>query len=486
MLPRLSESPRRTGTTKMKRSLSLLLSLILLFSLAGCTGSTADPEHSGENPPATEAEESVDFYGYKVRIVNWFYNDTMDGYSLFGYKANTLYRDIAAARLEEIKAAYNCDIAVESYPGSMNISVSVLSAMSDGPDITYAVLNDNIKAMTTGGLLVPLEDYKDILDYENSLLYGPVGQQEPAIYKGKPYMVTPYSHPERQFLVGQLCVFNEKLTEERSTADLRELNEKKAWNWEAFETFLTDTTVREEGKTVQYGISSLKSIFSYLALVNNGYTLAVSDGNGGWKSGAREPNVVESINWCKKIFSEYKDCFVEMSSWDDGAEKLARGAAVMTTQSPDMIVSSISFEVERFGLVPFPYGPDCEYGTAVNNSGIQGLGINLCSDEPEVAAYVIAAYCQPFAEYPTLEDALNVYDNIFFDKRDIDVLLNMSKYCRASYYSFGGMYFSDAIGSQCETRSAAEIVEKNARLADVAVEEYVAPNMDYISAHIGK
>jgi hypothetical protein len=113
---------------------------------------------------------------------------------------------------------------------------------------------------------------------------------------------------------------------------------------------------------------------------------------------------------------------------------------------------------------------------------MEGYGVLSNASEPEYAANVISSLLEPFDEFPDRESLTTYYNNIFHDKRDIDLYLTIDKYARHAYEPQGaapGGYFANIIKS----KSPAEMVQNYSKMFNQVVEKYIAPNYEYMSEH---
>lgn len=466
----------------MKKIFTWLMLISLVLSLYGCgTGARQ------EEPKAEEEETDINLYGYGCTMC--FRPGTLyDENTLFWYKQGTKFFDMARKRLDDIQKEYNCSIKTVHYDteaGIVSVITSAAASAKDGPDVSTLNLYTTVKTLCQSGMFLPLDEYEEFIPIHDESLYGPANIQEPALFNGHPYMVIPYTHPERQLLIDHFLTFNETLLEMYSVPDLRSVYENKQWTWDYFKDFLSNHTVTEEGQTVVYGLAGY--YLPSLILASNGFELAYKDESGNYVSGTTTPNVLAAIDFYRELKTNYKDKIKICSDYDTAVEMMVEGQAFICSNEISDMLATIQFKVEKFGVLPFPYGPSGEYGKSLSDPEIYGSGLNVTSADPESAAIILNAYCQPFEEYPSVDDALTVYHSMFFDSRDITTLKDLTSTVR--YLSWGGSGISNLVSdieSKLMTKSSAEIVSSVSDKMDKVVEEFILPNVEYTETYFVK
>lgn len=472
----------------MKKVIAFLLTVLIVFAMVGC--STSPTENPEPLPPmlSDTTEEEYDLYGYQC--VMYYQPGTLYGpNTIFWYRAGTSFYDIAAKRLADIKKNLNCDFVTIYYDDSGRLISDIAKAqatLAGSPDITIQCIYTNVKNLCRGGLLLPLDEFGDLLPIHDESVYGPANIQEPALFNGHPYMVIPYTHPERQLLQDYFLTFNETLFAEYNVPDLRSVYEQKQWTWDYFKGFLSDYTVKEQDKTVIYGLASCDFLPNFV-LASNGFKLAYKDESGNYVSGTTAPNVLQSIDFIRELKTNYKDCIVDCYDFQYAVDKMINGNAYFCINQLANLISTIQYEVERFGVLPFPYGPSGEYGKSLSDPEIFGAGICTSSDEPDGVARILNAYCQPFDEYPTADSALEIYKMMFFDERDISTLKELTKTVRYLYWGGEGhAYLCNAIETYATSKSSEEIVASVSGIMEQVVEDFILPNVDYVDTYFTK
>ena len=455
--------------------------LLISFSILNCVA-CGQTDLKDETLNEVEVKEKVvpDMGGYKCKLLQWGFTDTADGDLLF-YKQDTYLYDLAAQRISDVEALYNCDIEFQYSPISADLLNTIVgniaSGTSDG-DIISVIELIKIASLVSSDCLYPLTDLKNIIDYEDSEKYGSAGLLEVAMKDSIPYAVTGAMLPLKQCLSGlPLGVFNAGVVADYGLTDLREYYEKKEWTWDTFETFLTDYTIVEGEKKI-FAVETPSAWFIQGAMRSNGVEYAVEK-DGKVVSGLDSVNTLQAFDWVKKVYKDFPDSINYKNVMMN--EHIAAGTSILIFTEAIHIRDRIAYEVDNFGIVPFPCGPLGKYGESSTFSAMEAYGIIKNSEEPEYVAYILSSILEPFKEYLDKESLMTYYDNIFHDRRDIELYLSIDKYARHAYEPQGATiyYFADNISK----KSSAEMIQSFAPQFNLVVEKYIAPNYEYMSTH---
>ncbi len=423
--------------------------------------------------------EELDFYGLEF-IIMQFTTVTLNADNPMLYINGTTLADMALARLDEIESEYNCGISITYRKRTGNWQDYILTQtavaqpvadifLSGDSTVTYNLMKD--------GFLYPMSEVSDIIEYDSSTfdLYGSPALLESAMYDGDLYMVTPYSHPARQLNSSQFFAVNTKYVTECTGVDVRALNEQGQWTWTAFENMVRLCNGRVEG-TIVRGASLSKADFLEYACVSNGFVRTKSS-TGGYNFNFN--NVTNAIDWVKRTIKQYGR-YMNFESMSKGVTGFAEGRNAMVLVNAEYLKNVVAYQASEFAVVPFPCGPMGNPDTNRGSSAIEGLGIYTYGEAPEQAAYIIKAYCQPFDEFPTLESALGYYDNLFWDTRDTEVLINAEKNPQFNYSPAGGTKFFKSVSSDISEMSVAQLLYTYSNSLNKVVQDMLVPNKELI------
>lgn len=465
---------------KIKKIVSLLILCMILLSI-GCGSQVDDMNSINESIPENTA---IDLGGYKCNI----YQSAAAGGTIivenpFFYKEDTLFSDLMIARINTIQNDFNCLITFEYFNEMINPTIARETATgSSGAEILITIAGTDPATMAYAGLLYPLNEVSSIIDYENTDKFGSTGELECAMYNDIPYSITAALLPEKQNFGAQpIGVFNGTLITDYNLTDPREYIEQKKWTWDTFEQCLKDYYIKD-GETEVKAFAMSNFVFTQAAMLNNGVELVKKDGDS-LISGISSNNAIAAIEWQQKLLKEYKDNIMKVA-WCNEPPLLVDNKCVMVLVGAWLLRNPIAYNVKNFGLFPFPSGPDGEYGKWVTSlDGIEAISIPVAAEAPEYAAQIINRLVDPFEGYSTKEDFLKFYDSLFFDRRDSELFLSLSKNARFSYFPTGGYDFVYGVEQNITSKSATELIQTYASKYDPVIEKYISTNYDYVSTH---
>jgi ABC-type glycerol-3-phosphate transport system substrate-binding protein len=303
-----------------------------------------------------------------------------------------------------------------------------------------------------------------------------------------PYIVSPVAWPEKQPNgCTYLVVINEAIIKQYDFTDPRELVEQGQWTWNKFEELLPQYTIKD-GEHTTYAFHGFPHFIAKMAVLSNGVRI-VDEVDGALKTDIYGEKAIDALNWVKKIINDNKDYVITKGgTWEESYTPFVNGETVMCLTNTGSVVTKVSFKVDDFGIVPFPCGPQGEYGKwASVLEGVEGAGILVNAEEPEYAAHIISEMFEPFEGYEGREGLLNYYTKqILYDKRDAETYLDISKYGRYSYWPVGGDSFWGSVSNGIKSQTGSELVQKYGPQLEKVVDEYISTNYEYIKDHIYK
>ncbi len=458
----------------MKRLIKLIVLFLAVILFAGCVPTRVESNNFYDS-------DELDFYGLQF-IIMQFTSVTLSEGNPMLYVNDTPMTDISRARIEEIESEYNCDISIHyrkrtgNYMEYLMSQTAVSQPVADifligDPSVTYNLMKD--------GFLYALSEVSDIIEYDSSTfdIYGPPSVLESAMYDGELYMVTPYAHPGRQYNSGEFFVFNTEVVNSLAGVDLRALNEQGQWTWSSFENIIKLCTLWENGIVSVQGASVVKSDFVEYAFASNGFVREERSVGGYYFDSSK---AINAIDWAKKIAKQYH-YYITFESTSKGLTGFVDGRNALLLVTAEYLKNKVAYQAKgEFGVVPFPCGPEGNPKTNINSSYIEGLGIYYHSEAPEQAAYIINAYCQPFDEYPTTESVMAYYENLLWDSRDIEVLINAEKNSQFNYSPAGGVSFFKSVGNNFAGMSAIQILQTYGDSLNNVIKDLLIPNSELI------
>ncbi|MBO5036878.1 MAG: hypothetical protein J6D42_07355 [Clostridia bacterium] len=460
------------------KKLSLLLALLMFFTLFVSCASTQQEEVFDAE---LDTSHSIDWSGKEFFILQ---TSAIDETPLY-YIRDTILADNAMQRLKDVAAKHNCEISLK-YIGVDNTFKTLMAAtLSSGDALGDIVFTDPYQIREFGNLggLVNIEHVLDYIDIYDETKWGAPNVWEFLMCKGVMCGVVPVSWMQMEPAIFYPIIFNQNLTSSFGVPDLREYYENGEWTREK----MMDTVVTCTDNTLATPIKGMAACLKHFirsALLNNGTTFAefnddVSEYHCGWDSEAG----IEALEWVKSIIDNYEEYMYEFSNssygdWNYTNPFMNNEATLLLTKSAE-IYDKIAYEVDNFGILPFPAGP---YGDPSKYVGFyekaQTLSIPLYAKEVECSAILIDEIFSPLEEYPDKKSMEDYYNsNVFSDSRDYNIFIEMSKNCKYSFWPDGGDTFLNNIYTSLPRATPTKIIESYGTSSDECIIEQMIPSI---------
>ncbi len=294
-----------------------------------------------------------------------------------------------------------------------------------------------LSGLARSGYLYDLTYLKDIIDYTNHEKWGLIEELKPMCWNNGLFGVAPAAWPINKYLtIDGVMVVNEDYIAALRQTDPREFVERDEWTWKTVEDLMpVYNHINDSGDEVKAFQTSVHWVFRTMH-TTNGVHVFVKDEKGEFQLSLHySPATFEAMqtawNWTFGGLSTYVRI--------DGSDQITmlnaflNGKSVMTLMSgTDLCGSekSVAYNMENFGVVPFPHGP---HGTA-DNTGATITQTRfttsiptLCKD-PVMSAVILNAIYEPLPGYETEEDAIEyLRQQFFYDDRDVYNLVKMNK-----------------------------------------------------------
>ena len=456
----------------MKKIFSALLLICLVFGICSCAQSSEE-SFSLDLKGLGGDSSVIDFDGYECVIMQNHMAESAT--SVLTYPTDTLMADMLLERINEISEDFNCKVTLKT-DGTIRLD-TVTPLMMSGDYVSEIIFTSGPTAFIKAGFYHRLDAVEEYLDYTDAARVGTIGLLEQSLYKGIPYAVTPAAWPGKQTVTSfSVFIVNENLVSRFALDDPRDLLENGEWTWDTFERILPEYTI-DDGSIQTKAANITWSVLDFAMMNGADYVKENSDGTVSAALDSEE--IRETFDWCSKIFTTYKDC-ITFNGHDQMLNQFFNDEVVLAQTAIDHVIRFFSYEVSNYGIVPMPCGPKGTYGKWVNaHSENVSFGITVNAKEPEAAAMVINRMLDPFEGYETEEARKEYMADYFYDKRDLDLLMNIYQNSRWNYVDFGLYdYFTTATSQTRSGKSGTEIIEKYAEAANSKVEEYVVPNYE--------
>ena len=459
----------------MKKIIAVILVALMVFVVCAC--SQNDNEEFSLDFNDGRDGDINDFDGFKCVIMQNHMAETA-ATSLFSYPSGTLMEDLLLQRIKDIENGYNCTIEVKT-DGTVRVD-SIVPVLASGSFVSDILFTCGPSTFIRAGFMYPLDVLEDYIDYTDTFKYGGLGLLEQGVYNSVPYCVTPARWPGKQTTTSfGVFAINENIVTRYGLTDPRDYVENGDWTWETFENVIPDYQI-DDGSVQTTAVNMTWSIMDFAMMNGADYYSIEPDGT--VIPAIDSEYIAEAIDWCSHLFTIHKDCITFLGH-DDMLKRFLNDEIVITKTAVDHIIRFMSYKMDNFGVVPMPCGPHGTYGKWVNayNENI-AFSILYNTNDAACSAIVIDNLCEPFKGYETDEDLKDYMRTIFFDDRDIDVIMNYFQNARWNYWGHANLetYFNNAKTFAISGKSATEFLAKYADQTSKLVVENIVPNVEFL------
>ncbi len=471
----------------MKKA-AMLLAIVILFSFAVTACGTAEPEIFD-----VEFEmkgDKIDLEGVGIVYEIGLTDSALAVPNCLGYELDTVFGDLATKRLKDIQNNLNCIIKLNYVNNGVSCRAFVATSASGAfmCDVISGT-SDMWADVARIGMVIGMTELENYIDFRNEEKWGYRNMLEVVYYEDDLYGLVPLLWPEVSVSYGSPIVVNENLIASLGVEDPRDLLENGQWTWDTFDDCLGKYFVQEGSEIKQYALTTSLGNFADMFILSNGSHFAEKDASGKYIPGFFTPNAQKAMEKGKEIF--YGPHSNTIDAVGDAVQNLLSGRTVLSSVHSDSIIgisARIAKEMDNFGIVSWPCGPDVEpgYMFGLHHNIERCISFSRMSPHPDVAATIINALYEPFEEYPTLDSLIDLMtSNYFFDRRDSEVFYNMYFNSVYTYFHYSGMY-----GYMHEwlsaSKSISEHIEANTKSIQEKIDEYVLPTMNGIDAVWGE
>ncbi len=467
----------------MKRIIALSLVVLAVFALFGC--GQAEKEEFLLDFDTLSDSGKPDFDGTVFNV----WSCTLDGdrEALFSYVPGTLGSDLLYERIHDIEKEYNCTLNIQT-DGTGRLT-GVVPALLSGTYVGDVMFLSSPADSIRSGLLYPLDALVDYIDYNDEVKYGGYGLLEQGLYNSVPYTVSPARWPGKQGTISfGVFAINENIIMRYGLNDPRDYLENGLWNWDTFEICLPEFRI-DDGSYKTTSVNITWSVLDLCMMNGVDYYSVQSDGTAVPALDSEQSR--EALDYCSRIFTQYSDC-VTFHGHDAMLPMFKNNEIVMTQTAVDHIIRFMSYDMDNYGIVPMPCGPHGTYGKWVTaHSENICFGIFYNTNDPTASAIIVDRLCDPFKGYETDDELMSFMSSIFFDDRDVALLMKLNEDARWQYWPIGSIYdFYTAATAQAKSgKSSSEIIEKYSGAAVQSIIKHVIPNVEFIenykAAHNG-
>ena len=461
----------------MKKSALLITVLLAITMLVSC--SSGNSEEIFDQGWATT--DSTDWSGQSFYILQ---TSVIDEHPLY-YLRDTNLADNALQRIKDVAANHKCSINLKYIGSGDSFKTLMAATLATGDCLADIVFTDPAQIREFGNLggLLNIEHVSDYINIYDESKWGAPNVWEFLMCNGVMCGVVPVSWMNMGPAIFYPIIFNSDITGMFGYYDLREFYENGEWTREKMMEVAVDCTDNTRATPIK-GLAACLKHFIRSALLNNGTTFAefnddVSEYYCGWTTEAG----IEALQWVKDVINNYGEYMYEFTNigygdWNYTNPFMNSEAAMLLTSSGE-IFDKIAYKVNNFGLLPFPAGP---YGDPSKYVGFyekaETLSIPLYAKETECSAILIDEIFSPLEQYPDAASIENYYDtNVFSNTKDYQILVEMSKNCKYSFWPDGGDAVLNSLYSNLEKMTPTEVLESYGNVSDKCIIEQMIPSI---------
>ena len=520
----------------VKRILSLVLVLLMLFALAACGGdapaetdqavssqnSLKDSETASSDPDTEETDAFSDsvnsgtdsepgttgttttttivdvgpsdfvppepdyavFSGKEYGVIQ---HEEIENPFAYGQDSN--YGAIVADRIAEVQSKYGCTLYFNqiAYSDQFATELQGLMFAESGGDLIFSTNNAQLrKAVGTGpadSVLVDLLSVDEIINFWDFNKWGNVASRETMMGGGVFYGVTPALWYNCTPLPYYNLVYSRDLLDQLSLEDPQELWEQDAWDRDAMLDLIT-SCYDDSGAAPVWGLTASMMHMTRAAYLSSGVSsveigMIHANGDVDWVHGMGEADAVEALQWLKnsiatnaKYFNNGKS---DWKNWDSHVPFLD-GQCLMTLTAPSVVLNNISVSHDNFGLITWA-GVDANMMTGYYEN-CRSVSIPVFAQDAKQSAYLMYDLFEGLDGIETYSDVVRHYrDTYFATDLDVQFLLMDGAKLNYSYWPNGGdEALKNVAGGLLTASSVRTLVDRMIPLDTATVETYILPN----------
>lgn len=447
----------------IRNLLTLMLSMVMLLSMAACTGDPKPTENTGNtgNAGDTGTTEKLDMNGFNLILGNWWGPATPEE-----EEPDTAWEQVCRDYHNELMTDMNFTFQEIGLQNMGNYSEVLINSMIQNDPVCHAFMGEHgsVTAMASQGLLYDLSTL-DAFDFENDPKWSKLSIEYYTI-NGAVYGARPMDDQ-----AGAQVVWNKRLFQEAGLdPDLPyKLQSEGQWDWAHFEELCEKLTqdTDNDGVTDIYGFGGNDGYIMNMAIYGNGAMFVERDESGKLVDGTLNPAFEEGMNFIVNLLQKgYCHPFLENETWDALYADFTNGRIAMTVG--DWQIQSYWIDMaDDYGAVAFPAGPK---GNNCSAAAPTAICIPSCLDKEtanKVATIINAWYdTKTLPEYEQMGVSFkDEYYWMYRDSKAVDetiynILTKEGWLVSDSYYLVPNYDYWDYVVTPCKlTRTPAELIE---------------------------
>lgn len=455
--------------------------IIAICLITACSGSESDElfDHSYDTSEVTN-----DMGGYSL-LYKLGGDAGQLGDGCLGYANGTPLEDEARTRLTDVQSKMNCTIKIDVDPETYAAYVTASTSGTYYGDAIW-MQSDGFRDIAEFGGMVGITGL-DAIDYTNTEKWGNSNILEVFYVKDDLYGLLPCLWPEKaDSFIDDPMVVNENLIARLSVPDPRDYIENGDWTWNKFIEVLPTYYAEEGGEVKHYGLAASRSNLSFMMLYSDGIRMLEKNTAGNYVFCMYTDKGFLAMNKTNEIIGGD----VAYTFKDIGIEAFVDDGAVLGCFSGRSIIgpnAQVANEMDNFGVLSFPVGPDAEpgYKFSVYHNLEGSLGLSVFAKDIDATAAIIDAIYEPISDINSTQDLIGyLRKNYFFDDRDADNYIGMVQGTVYDYFHYGFISILGGYGS--DTKPASQYIESSRNAIDKVVNEQIIPSYDAINAVWGE
>jgi len=438
-----SQNIRKSGV-KMKKFLSLLLVLIMTFTvLSACSGD--DDSDINNDDFVVKEIETMDLDGYE------FIFEVIEHYGepdLYPEENFSNTGDLTRQRYRDTEKAFNMTMEMRilnSYTAPTKLSSFAMSGEK------YADLLENHAEHITKSLQLYLPF--DRLSFDDDK-WGTKGYLEAMNFGGEQYGVIAYfwGRPLPSF-VSPLFFIPSRMNEYQLSSPF-ELIEKKEWTWANFEIMLRAFTqpsdIKAENK-FGMGAPTSSRIVADAVIANGARPIKYDEATGKYKFALDDPAALEAMSWVQKLVNQEKTIEYINDWWEPASEGFINGKYGFNVEYSFMGFyegrNHFATEIkEDYHWAPFPVGPKGTHGQwaaeIIHETRYIAMPIHADVDT-DLVQTVMEYLFRPLDGHTKDTWKDEAYRQFFFDENSFKYYMEMVECAKTNYSNVVGPLFYD-------------------------------------------
>ena len=395
------------------------------------------------------------------------------------YDPDSLFGDIARQRVSEVSEKYDVNIVFNE---NSDIVYDLMLYVSSGIKPVDVMFSDPVVLRTQirANLLYPVDTFSTGIDYKDTNKWGGREHLIGYAWNDHLYGLTAMYWPESVWRnIGYFFYVNENIISRLNTPDPREYVENGEWTRDRYEQVLEEYTHQDNNGETVYALTAMPGHYFSMAIKASGIDYVVKQSNGKYTNAYLEPGALDKLTWAyDSYWNNYEKTITHDTDTFTTIAQFVSGKAVMLLMEMYWGMRDVQYEVEDFGLLPFPLSDDLAGSKWIGQFEDLKKSMSFIAniEETDALSTVVNAIFEPLPGYETEEERYEYYDRyVFHDPRDTRLVFECVKNCRYIPYYDSGYLIPDAMRDAEGNRTISQILESNAKVMDNLYEKVYIP-----------